>query len=177
MHVKVFCTLYKLFIQGFHRGQYLVQACFWQNDLLEPLISRVILFADDSVVYHLVTSTLDQDQPQQDFLKLQLWEKSWDMVFHLGKYTRLLSTRKKETLNHNLSVSCTTRLWHCHLAKYLGVTIHLDLSWNEHVNKNCLKANKTFCFLRRNLQTKATKLKETTHKTLIRPMLEYACSV
>ena len=142
-------------------------------DLPEPLTLLVDLFADDTVVYCLVTP----NQLQEDLLKLQLWEKSWDMVFHLGKYTRLLSTRKKETLNHNLSVSCTTRLWHCHLAKYLGVTIHLDLSWNEHVNKNCLKANKTFCFLRRNLQTKATKLKETTHKTLIRPMLEYACSV
>ena len=100
VHVKVFCTLYKLFIQGFHRGQYLVKACFWQNDLLEPLISRVILFADDSVVYHLVTSTLDQDQPQQDFLKLQLWEKSWDMVFHPEKCTYLWITRKKKTLNH-----------------------------------------------------------------------------
>ena len=58
------------------------------NDLPEPLGSLVHLFDDDSAVYRLVTSTLDRDQ-LQDLLKLQLWEKRWDMVFSLGKCTCL----------------------------------------------------------------------------------------
>lgn len=47
-------------------------------DLPEPLTLLVDLFADDTVVYCLVTP----NQLQEDLLKLQLWEKSWDMVFH-----------------------------------------------------------------------------------------------
>ena len=48
------------------------------NDLTESLISLVRLFVDR-------TSTFDQDQRQQDLLKLQLWEMSLDIVFHPGK--------------------------------------------------------------------------------------------
>jgi hypothetical protein len=62
-------------------------------------------------------------------------------------------------------------------AKYLGVTISDDLKWESHINNICGKANKTLGFLRRNLNIGSTSVKERVYKSLVRPSLEYACSV
>jgi len=62
-------------------------------------------------------------------------------------------------------------------AKYLGVTISEDLKWESHINNICDKANKTLGFLRRNLNIGSTSVKEQAYKSLVRPSLEYACSV
>ena len=62
-------------------------------------------------------------------------------------------------------------------AKYLGVTITKDLNWDEHINNQCSKANKTLKFLRRNLKISSTGIKEKAYKALVRPHLEYASSV
>ncbi|KAL8570366.1 hypothetical protein ACOMHN_035784 [Nucella lapillus] len=58
--------------------------------------------------------------------------------------------------------------------KYLGLTFTKDLSWNEHINNVCSKANKTLGFLRRNLRIGSRGIKETAYKTLVRPIMEYA---
>ncbi|XP_076436154.1 uncharacterized protein LOC143275761 [Babylonia areolata] len=46
-------------------------------------------------------------------------------------------------------------------AKYAGVTITKDLSWNEHIDTLCSNANKTLGFLRHNLKTGSRGIKET----------------
>jgi hypothetical protein len=62
-------------------------------------------------------------------------------------------------------------------AKYMGVTISEDLKWESHINNICGKANKTLGFLRRNLNIGSTSVKAQACKSLVRPSLEYACSV
>ena len=62
-------------------------------------------------------------------------------------------------------------------AKYLGVTIASDLRWNKHIDTIIGKANRTLRFLKRNLKINSTALKSTAYRTLIRPSLEYACTV
>ena len=98
------------------------------------------------------------------------------MVFHLEKCTCLPITRKKKTLNHKFELGNQTSAT-VTSAKYLEVNIHQDLSWDENVNNICSKANKTLGFLRRNLRIRASNVEKTTYKTLVRPILEYACSV
>ena len=57
--------------------------------------------------------------------------------------------------------------------KYLGVTITNDLKWNTHFSNICTKANRTLGFLRRNLAACPRDVKESAHKGLVRPILEY----
>jgi hypothetical protein len=48
---------------------------------------------------------------------------------------------------------------------------------DSHINNITTKANKTLGFLRRNTNISTTKVKEHAYKSLVRPSLEYACSV
>ncbi len=62
-------------------------------------------------------------------------------------------------------------------AKYLGVTLQTDLSWVEHVDNTCAKANRALGFLRRNLKVCSKSTKELAYKALVRPIVEYASTV
>ena len=62
-------------------------------------------------------------------------------------------------------------------AKYLGVTIAQDLDWDLHVHNITTKTNRTLGFLRRNLKVNNIRLKEIAYKAMVRPILEYACTV
>ena len=62
-------------------------------------------------------------------------------------------------------------------ARYLGVDIANDLSWKTHVSRITNNAKKSLGFLRRNLKTKSTSLRENAYKAIVRPQLEYASPV
>ena len=62
-------------------------------------------------------------------------------------------------------------------SKYLGVTISSDLSWGDHIHNISKKANSVLGFLRRNLKTNNIEVKERAYNSLVRPHLEYCCSV
>ena len=58
-----------------------------------------------------------------------------------------------------------------------GVDISGSLSWNSHIDRITGGANRTVGFVRRNIKTKMTKVRETAYNTLVRPQLEYALAV
>ncbi len=62
-------------------------------------------------------------------------------------------------------------------AKNLGVTFKQDLRLSTHINNMTAKANRTFGFLRLNLQVESPQLKTIAYKALIRPLMEYAPTV
>ena len=146
------------------------------NDLPELLNSLTRLFADDTAVYRLSASQDDRDQLQQDLQRLESWEKSWEMEFHPQKCTLLPISRSNNPTKNTYSL-------HGHIldsvssAKYLGVTLTKNLSWDIHINNICKKANKTLGFLRRNLKIGSSKVKERAYKVFVRPILEYASTV
>ena len=55
------------------------------NDLPDNITSQVRLFADDTAVYLTVTSKDDSQTLQQDLIKLEQWEKTWEMHFNPSK--------------------------------------------------------------------------------------------
>ena len=59
-------------------------------------------------------------------------------------------------------------------AKYLGVTISKDLSWNTHINNITSTAKKTLGFVKRNVVTKNKDLKTMAYNSLVRAQVEYA---
>ena len=62
-------------------------------------------------------------------------------------------------------------------AKYLGVAISKDLSWNTHINNITSPANKTLGFVKRNVVTKNKDIKTMAYNFLVRRQVEYAFDV
>ena len=78
---------------------------------------------------------------------------------------------KRDYILHGQVLESVTSL------RYLGVDISGSLSWNTHVDRITRNANRTLNFLRRNIKTKMSKVRETAYNTLVRPQLEYASAV
>ena len=61
-------------------------------------------------------------------------------------------------------------------AKYLGLNISHNLSWNHHIGTVTKKANIN-AFLSRNISSCPSKIKAQCYTTLVRPVMEYVCII
>ena len=146
------------------------------NDLPDSVTSQVRLFADDTAVYLTIASPTDCQKLQSDLLALESWEKHWDMEFNPSKCQVLHITRSKKPIQHVYTLH-GQNLTPVNDAKYLGVDISYDLTWNTHINRITTNSNRTLGFLKRNIRIKHEKVRSLAYKTLVRPQLEYASSV
>jgi len=149
---------------------------FYINDIPANTDSTVRLFADDTVAYMAITSTNDCQSLQSDLTKLEQWETRWKMQFHPDKCNVLSITRKKHPIKYNYILHNQV-LQHVTSVKYLGITFNSDLTFGEHITNITNKANSTIGFLRRNLNIGSMHMKTLAYQSLVRPRIEYACTV
>ena len=146
------------------------------NDLPKAVKSNVRLFTDDCVVYRQVKSDSDCAILQDDLDSLENWENKWCMSFNATKCNTIAITRKHKKILYPYTLH-NQILERVEKAMYFGVELSGDLTWADHINKTCDKANKQLAFLRRNLRINTTHVKETAYKGLVRPILEYCSPV
>ena len=136
----------------------------------ESVASKTRLFADDCILYRTIHTQQDRDILQQDLHHLELWELTWGMEFHPGKCNSMSITRSRTSTENRYSLKGHI-LEDVKEAKYLGVTLSNDLTWNTHICNITGKANKLLGFLRRNLKIKNGKTKENAYKAIVRSNL------
>lgn len=146
------------------------------NDLPTRVSSLSRLFADDTALYRLIATSEDHNTLQSDLQELEVWEQEWDMHFHPDKCSVLTVSRKQSPSTHEY------RLHDCILQnvsslKYLGLTLQDNAKFDKHIDAVTAKANRTLGFLRRNLRIGSISIKSQAYKALVRPILEYACTV
>jgi len=146
------------------------------NDLPQNIQSTVRLFADDTAIYATIRSATDSVTLQNDLKRLEKWELEWDMEFNPSKCQVIHATKRKHPIPtqyflHGIKIESVTS------AKYLGVDIASNLSWDDHINRSTKKANQTLGFLRRNIKVKSQPVKSLAYQTLVRPQLEYGSEV
>jgi hypothetical protein len=146
------------------------------NDMPSCVSSTPRLFADDCLLYRTIHSKSDSEILQQDLDNLQEWENNWLMEFNADKCEVIRITKKRKPILSSYTIHGTV-LSEVNTAKYLGVNISSDLSWNKHIDITCKKANNTLGFLRRNTYNCSQNVKETCYKSLVRPITEYASTV
>ena len=146
------------------------------NDILKNTTSTIKLFADDCVCYRRIKSTNDCVQLQKDIDTLGQWARTWGMRFQPRKCNMFRICKKRNPVLYNYSLEGSILEFTEHI-KYLGVTISQDLNWNKHISTICNKAYKTLGLLKRNLNNCPTDVRLQAYKGLIRPVLEYACTV
>ena len=146
------------------------------NDLPDAVSSKVRLFADDCVMYRTVKDDNDCNTLQEDLNKLAEWEKKWLMSFNPSKCSTISITRKKKRITHDYSLHDQV-LERTEDATYLGVQLNSQLTWTNHINRTCSKANRNLAFLKRNLPIKSQHVKVAAYKGIVRPVTEYCSPV
>ena len=145
------------------------------NDISADTSSSIRLFADDCVLYRVVSNTRDAEMLQGDLSQLCGWADTWQMDFNPIKCHVLSVTRKKTPIRYPYCIS-GVELEHVSHHPYLGVEIAADLSWGPHLNQTIPKAQRSLNLLRHNLYGCSPQTKEMAYKALVRPVLEYASS-
>ena len=146
------------------------------NDLPSELLCPTRLFADDCIVYSKIRNKQDQVALQRDLDTLSQWERRWGMEFHPQKCSVLTCTRSVKPRSYAYTLKGHT-LEQEHSSKYLGVDLTSQLSWDIHINRITKKASSMLGFVRRNLKIANKNTKTNAYFTLVRPHLEYCCSV
>ena len=98
------------------------------------------------------------------------------MSFHPEKCSILRVHRKKSPVMYGYTLK-GFRLTSESTARYLGIDLSKNLSWNTHINITTKKCNSTLGFLRRNLKIGNEKTKSAAYFSLVRPKLEHCCSI
>ena len=111
------------------------------NDLPEAINSDSLLFADDTKVFHEITSKDKVLVLQLDIDSLQLWSNKWLLQFHPDK-CHVLTLGKFENIRctHRYSIS-QYEFEHVFEEKVLGVTFDSALKFNEHISAKVKKEN------------------------------------
>ena len=146
------------------------------NDLPKNILSTVRLYADDVILYTPINSKEDCYQLQKDLTILERWANKWKMAFNVKKCEFIRITHKKKPIFYHYTLYDTVVQEVTH-TKYLGLTIDSKLSWSEHIRQITNRANSIKGFLQRNLHSCPISVKVSCYKSLIKPILEYACVV
>jgi hypothetical protein len=146
------------------------------NDLPSRVSSKVRLFADDCLLYREITNSDDQEKLQKDLNSLEDWCHDWGMSFNAKKCNILRISRSKNPLQTFYKLG-NTILEEVPSAKYLGVELDNVLSFNKHISSLASRGNSNLGFIRRNLKCCPPKLRDTAYISLVRPILEYGCTI
>ena len=111
-----------------------------------------------------------------DVMRMEVWEKDWDMSFNPDKCEVLQISRKRQDIDFNYTLHGTV-LRTMTGTKYLGVHLTKDLKWNVHIGNITSKGSKTLGFLKRNLRVRSKAHKEKAYMALLRPKIEYCSTV
>lgn len=149
--------------------------CF-VNDIPLNVKSKIKLYADDILLYRTINSVADCTLLQNDIDSLTKWSSTWQLPFNLNKCEFLRVTNKFFPITTTYYMDAKS-IKQVTSAKYLGITINEKLQWAEHISNITKKANATLGFLHRNLKKCPSHIKTSCYKSLIIPILEYACTI
>ena len=130
----------------------------------------------DSKIYRQINNVEDSITLQIDLTTLDLWADRWQMKFNPTKckVMRISHNKDKRSTRYNIS---GTVLRNVSNYKDLGVIMTSDLKWLKHVEQIVHKANRVLCLLKRTVGGTNRDIFSNMYKTLVRPILEYACPV
>ena len=104
------------------------------------------------------------------------WAETWQMDLNISKCSILQETTHHTTKTFIYQMNGIP-LRSVEKVKYLGVYLNNKLTWHDHIDYICNKANRLLGFLKRNLYSCHKHFKEYAYKQFLLPSLEYCCAI
>ena len=141
-------------IPVFPRGSVLGPLLFlvFKNDLETDIVSHVKFFADDTMLFDVVTDPHPTSVTlNQDLLRVQNWAQQWKMCFNPDpdkQAVELLFSQKNTILPHSPLYFNNLHVHKQERHKHLGLLLDAKLSFVEHINEKVNKASRIIRTLR-----------------------------
>ena len=141
--------------------------------------SKLVLYADDILLYRPISSVDDYRALQDDIDMLSSWTTLNAMTFNTTKCKTMIISRKRNQCLPPVPLTLNGTILEVVLTfKYLGVLLSSDLSWTHHIQGVCSKARKILGLLyRRYYQYSDSRTLCQLYLSLVRPHLDYATQV
>jgi len=141
------------------------------NDIWKNTESNIRLFADDCIIYRKITDSSDIDKLQMDLYGLREWTVENKIKINPGKSKVLSFTkaRVKVQIRYNFGEQL---LPEASSFKYLGIILHNDLNWADHVNYTLRKEWKALHLTMHILKKGNNNPKRLAYTALVAPVLE-----
>ena len=142
--------------------------------------TRLILYADDMLLYKPIRCTQDLVDLQSDTDKIGEWTRENFLTLNSSKCKTMLITRKKQcSISNQFCIALYSEsLDRVYLFKYLGITIFYNLCWSEHISDIVARAKRVIGLIYRKFYSWCnTSIFRKLYLTLVRPILEYCCHV
>ena len=143
------------------------------NDLVTDLECDPHLLADDTSFLDIFTNPLTSSlKINRDLKRIYKWGRLWRVKFNPIKTIFQIISNRKNVIYPNLifdGVVINRSSGHVHL----GLTITSNLSWQRHIDKAILKANKIL-YVMNNIKTKLPRNALCAlYKSMLLPVIEY----
>ena len=149
------------------------------NDLPDAIHEHTstALYADDTKLHRTILAAKDCNILQQDLTSLNTWSHESNLTFNASKCKVFTVTRRKSPVIHEYHLSDVI-LQRVQEEKDLGVTISSNLSWDLHVTRIVLKANRMLGLLKRTCPLNSgIKVRRTLYLSLVKSQISYATVV
>ena len=146
---------------------------------ITDICSKVNLFADDVLLYHVISEEADYEVLQNAISLIESWSISNFLAFNTSKCKCMVISRKPTPkLPDNQLHLLGMPLQVVESYKYLGLLLSSNMSWSPHIESICNKARQILGLLYRRFydSTDPSMIKQL-YLSMVRPHLEYACQV
>ena len=107
--------------------------------------STLSLYADDKLLYKVISSNADYIHLQHDIDRIQNWSSDNLMSFNVSKCKCMLISHRTHMNYPSLTLSGEyLEIVHCY--KYLSILLSSNLSWSTHIDSICVKIRKLLGF-------------------------------
>jgi len=113
---------------------------------------------------------------QEDLSRIHDWSVQWQLTLNPRKCEAINITNKRSPVSFTYCIGQHPISWTSKV-KYLGIMIQSKLQWSDHCQKVAHKASLCLNRLRHAMFGCTAAAKSLAYKALVRPCLEYGCSI
>ena len=143
------------------------------NDLPQWITTNIRMFADDTKLWHKISTTLDSQLLQNDLNSLEKWSTIWQLKFNPSKCKVMHVGHDVDTRYFVTNGKSREELVSVEEEKDLGVHFSKDLKVGTQCLRSAAAARKVIGLVRRHFRRMDKQDFLLIYKTYIRPHLEY----